>query len=178
MARNNRWSNYRLLGACAQLSQTDFEAPRSGFFPSIQATLNHILEVDCHYLKPLRQIDQRPEPEGISGPFTSIEPLARAQLAADLELISLCEALDDARLLQSIEWVRPELGRIAESVEDVLLHLFTHQIHHRGQVHAMLSSTRIAPPQLDEFYLEWDLALRQNDLDEMLTQAHSHHADS
>jgi uncharacterized damage-inducible protein DinB len=32
------------------------------------------------------------------------------------------------------------------------MHLFQHQIHHRGQVHAMLSGTRIKPPQLDEFF--------------------------
>jgi hypothetical protein len=29
-------------------------------------------------------------------------------------------------------------------------HLFQHQIHHRGQAHAMLSGTSAAPPQLGE----------------------------
>jgi uncharacterized damage-inducible protein DinB len=32
------------------------------------------------------------------------------------------------------------------------MHLYQHQIHHRGQAHAMLSGTRIKPPQLDEFF--------------------------
>jgi uncharacterized damage-inducible protein DinB len=32
------------------------------------------------------------------------------------------------------------------------MHLFQHQIHHRGQAHAMLSATAIKPPQLDEFF--------------------------
>ena len=40
---------------------------------------------------------------------------------------------------------------------DALLpHLFQHQIHHRGQAHAMLAGTGVAPPQLDEFFLDWD----------------------
>ena len=43
MAYNNAWANHRLLSACAALSQAEFEAPRTSFFPSIQATLNHIL---------------------------------------------------------------------------------------------------------------------------------------
>jgi uncharacterized damage-inducible protein DinB len=30
-----------------------------------------------------------------------------------------------------------------------LAHFFNHQTHHRGQAHAMLSSTRVAPPSLD-----------------------------
>jgi uncharacterized damage-inducible protein DinB len=50
MARNNAWSNHRLLAACAVLSQDEFEATRVGFFPSLQLTLNHILLVDYYYL--------------------------------------------------------------------------------------------------------------------------------
>jgi uncharacterized damage-inducible protein DinB len=32
------------------------------------------------------------------------------------------------------------------------MHLFQHQIHHRGQAHAMLAETAVSPPQLDEFF--------------------------
>jgi uncharacterized damage-inducible protein DinB len=38
----------------------------------------------------------------------------------------------------------------------VLAHLFIHQIHHRGQAHAMLAGTAVKPPQLDEFFLDED----------------------
>jgi uncharacterized damage-inducible protein DinB len=41
-AYNNAWANYRLLGVCAELTQGEFEVERTGFFPSLQATLNHI----------------------------------------------------------------------------------------------------------------------------------------
>ena len=43
MAYNNAWANHRLLSACLRLSQDEFTAPRVGFFPSLSATLNHIL---------------------------------------------------------------------------------------------------------------------------------------
>ena len=49
MAYNNAWANHRLLNACEQLSQEDFVAPRTSFFPSIKATLNHNLTVDWYY---------------------------------------------------------------------------------------------------------------------------------
>jgi uncharacterized damage-inducible protein DinB len=39
-----------------------------------------------------------------------------------------------------------------ERMDRLLLHLFQHQIHHRGQAHAMLSGTSVPPPQLDEFF--------------------------
>ena len=32
-AYNNAWANHRLLGACAELTQGEFEAERTGFFP-------------------------------------------------------------------------------------------------------------------------------------------------
>src|SRR4051794_35621405 len=53
MAYNNAWANHRLLSACAALSQDEFTAPRTGFFPSLQATLNHILIVDWFYVDAL-----------------------------------------------------------------------------------------------------------------------------
>src|SRR6478672_7677246 len=41
--------------------------------------------------------------------------------------------------------------------------LFQHQIHHRGQAHAMLSGTRIKPPQLDEFFSIAEAPLRTSE---------------
>ena len=45
-AANNAWSNFRLHRACARLSQADFEAERTSFFPSLSETLNHIHDKD------------------------------------------------------------------------------------------------------------------------------------
>ena len=50
MAYNNGWANHRLLAACVRLSQADFVATRTGFFPSLRATLNHILIIDRFYV--------------------------------------------------------------------------------------------------------------------------------
>lgn len=52
-AYNNAWANHRLLLACQNLSQADFEAARTGFFPSLQKTLNHILIIDRFYVDAL-----------------------------------------------------------------------------------------------------------------------------
>jgi uncharacterized damage-inducible protein DinB len=49
-------------------------------------------------------------------------------------------------------------------VASVLEHLFQHDIHHRGQAHAMLAGTHIKPPQLDEFFLAGEEALRREEL--------------
>ena len=58
MARNNAWSNHRLLAACARSTPEELDAPRTGFFPSLRLTLNHILLVDGYYLDALEGIAQ------------------------------------------------------------------------------------------------------------------------
>jgi uncharacterized damage-inducible protein DinB len=47
------------------------------------------------------------------------------------------------------------------------LHLFEHQIHHRGQAHAMMAGTPVKPPQLDEFFMSEDAPLREDELREL-----------
>ena len=45
--------------------------------------------------------------------------------------------------------------RVPERVDAILLHLCQHQVHHRGQAHVQLQDAGIAPPQLDDFHLEY-----------------------
>ena len=47
-AYQNAWANHRLLRACRELTPEEFAAKRVSFFPSIKATLNHILTVDWY----------------------------------------------------------------------------------------------------------------------------------
>lgn len=167
-ACNNAWSNLRLLRACAALDDAEFAAPRTGFFPSLRDTLNHIVTVDWLYVDALeRAVAGRPvnadaarffEP---SVPFASCATLAPAQRAVDRRLITLCANLHNLSLSVSIQ--RSDHVQ-REPLIRVLAHLFQHQIHHRGQAHAMLFDTQIKPPQLDEFYLAEEAPLRAADL--------------
>ena len=73
----------------------------------------------------------------------------------DRRLLSVVERLDAAELRRAVAVHRG--ARIQhERMDRLLLHLFQHQLHHRGQAHAMLSGTSVPPPQLDEFFLDWD----------------------
>jgi uncharacterized damage-inducible protein DinB len=160
MARNNRWSNDRLYRAVLALQPGEFEAKRVNFFPSIRETLNHILEVDYLYLHFLE------EGGALSGfiAFDNPKTLAGAQIGADQRLIAFCDRLNPDALDRRVVTDREQDGLIPERVGDLLSHLFLHQIHHRGQVHAMLSGTSVAPPQLDEFLLDYDEKRRRDEV--------------
>ncbi|BBH33069.1 DinB family protein [Pseudomonas bijieensis] len=159
-ALNNQWANHRLLTACAQLSEAEYAAPRTGFFPSIQGTLCHILEVDRYYLTALEG-DRDGQIKDFSETLAFAQ-LKESQTRADRQLLALCESLRERDLARCVELVRVD-GVVRERIDRLLLHLFEHQIHHRGQVHGMLSGTGIKPPQLDEFFLDCDRPFRQQE---------------
>jgi uncharacterized damage-inducible protein DinB len=163
MARNNAWSNRRLLAGCAQLTQAELEAPRTSFFPSLQATLNHVFVVDEYYLDALEAGGRGLTTVANPIPFPRIAELAAAQRESDRRLIRFCESLDPSALERRVTLDRGGEGLTRESVRAVLSHLFVHQIHHRGQAHAMLAGTRVAPPQLDEFFLDYDRPRREGE---------------
>ena len=165
-ANNNAWANHRLQEACAQLDEAAYKARRTSFFPSIHLTLNHILLVDWYYLDALDNGGRRWRELYALGdePCASLVELRRAQTAADRRLVACCEALGEAQADELVVLHRPGDVRHPERIQDVLAHLFQHDIHHRGQVHAMLAGTAVVPPQLDEFFLRQDAPLRAADL--------------
>jgi len=55
MAYQNAWANHRLAKAWSQLSEDELAAPRVSFFPSLGATLNHILTCDWFYVDALER---------------------------------------------------------------------------------------------------------------------------
>jgi uncharacterized damage-inducible protein DinB len=164
MAQNNAWANHRLLGACEALTPEEFAAARQSFFPSLRATLNHILRVDQYYIDAvagadaLRRYDE-PPPD-----YADARSLRLAQTASDKRLIAFCERQTEMSLARDCVLPRPNRKPPPSKMASILEHLFQHQIHHRGQAHAMLSSTHVKPPQLDEFFLAGEEELRRDEL--------------
>jgi len=162
MAHNNAWANHRLLTACAQLGDAAFQAERVSFFPSIMATLNHILYVDWFYVDALEGGSLGPKAWDNEVPCPTIATLMPAQATVDRRLIAFCDKLTDASLGSETRIHRQDRIQV-DRTDRVLLHLFEHQIHHRGQAHAMLAGTNVPPPQLDEFFMTDEAPLRADD---------------
>jgi uncharacterized damage-inducible protein DinB len=159
MAHNNAWANHRLLNACAGLAPGEFTATRTGFFPSLRATLNHILVVDRFYVDAMEGGTLGPRAWEDPEPCGTVAELAQAQADVDRRLLAVVDGLD-VNGLGCIVAIHRETRVQHDSMDRLLLHLFQHQVHHRGQAHAMLSGTSVRPPQLDEFFSADDAPLR------------------
>jgi uncharacterized damage-inducible protein DinB len=163
-ARANRLANRRLHAAMTSLSQAELHAPRTSFFPTLMATLNHILGVDDYYVGALLGEPGLAEGWARFVSATELAALAARQRASDERLIGWLDACDPVTLDASVSMPRSQ-GRVQrDAAAHVLQHLFMHQTHHHGQVHAMLAGTAVAPPQLDEFLMPSEPHLRVADM--------------
>ncbi|WP_374383592.1 DinB family protein [Dongia sp.] len=162
MARNNAWANHRLLKSCAELDADEFAATRTSFFPSIVATYNHILVVDWFYVDALEGGTLGPKAWENEVPHPEFASLRRAQQDVDRRLVQFCAGLSAEKLASNVYMHRATHIQ-TDRTDRILLHLFEHQIHHRGQIHAMMAGTAVPPPQLDEFFCAGESHLRAED---------------
>lgn len=163
-AHANALANHRLHASMAPLDRAALHAPRVSFFPSLIATLNHILNVDGYYIAALQGKADADRCWKDFVPADDLPELALRQRLSDAALITCCSTLDAAACERIVDMPRGN-GRIQRDLAcHVLAHLFMHQTHHRGQLHAMLSGTAVAPPQLDEFLMASEGHLRGGDM--------------
>lgn len=163
-AHANRLANHRLHSAMRALPPAELHAPRTSFFPTLIGTLNHILAVDGYYLACLKGEPDADRHWHEFVPASDLPELQPRQHAMDDALIRFCSGLDAAGCVRGVAMPRAG-GRIQRDLAcHVLSHLFMHQTHHRGQVHAMLSGTAVKPPQLDEFLMPSEAHLRHEDV--------------
>lgn len=156
-ARYNSWANRRLYDACAQLPDEDYRKDRKAFFRSIHNTLNHLLIGERVWLARLMKTDHGVKrlDEILYDDFAA---LRRAHEAESERLTRYIDGLDGGRLASILEY-KTTAGPVgALPIATILSHLFNHQTHHRGQVHAMLTQTAVPAPQLDLLYYAMESA--------------------
>ena len=148
-ARYNQWANKRIYTACALLTANDLALDRRGFFKSIIGALNHILLADLIYWE---RLENKPTTYTRLDEvlYQDFKQLMSAQKIQDRWYTDFCEKLDSLMLDGNLSFDTVETGEFFSlPLRSCLNNLYEHQIHHRGQVHHMLSHAQIDPPPLD-----------------------------
>jgi uncharacterized damage-inducible protein DinB len=149
LAAYNRWANLRLYAAAMEMPEATYRHPTGVFFGSLHGTLNHLLVTDRIWLKRLTGIGEPPNRlDAIL--YENRQELLAARLAEDTRLIDLVRNYADGDLDEAIAYQTTSGKPYTQPRRDILLHLFNHQTHHRGQAHACCSIlTGAEPPSLD-----------------------------
>lgn len=151
LAGYNVRMNRQVYAAAATLTEETLSADAGAFFGSIMGTLNHLLVADLIWLR--RFVEHRPH-------YTSLKALAELPRPTRLDeqlyprwgaLSSARALVDEALLIWTAEELRTEdltqplaygdtRGKPAtRNFGELVMHLFNHQTHHRGQVSTLLS---------------------------------------
>jgi uncharacterized damage-inducible protein DinB len=148
-ARYNAWANEHVYAAAARLTDGDYRADCGAFFGSVHRTLNHLMVADRIWLR--RFTGEGPLPKTLDEIlYDSLAELTAARRTDDARLTSFVDGLDDGALDRTFSYTpltQPTL--ITQPLAPALAHLFNHQTHHRGQVHALLTRLAGDAPSLD-----------------------------
>ncbi len=152
MARFNQWVNGHIYDSVAELTDEDYRRDRQAFFGSIHNTLNHLLVVDRLWTGRIRGVDS-----GIKSLkdilFDEFEPLRAARRREDEGLIELVDGVDEESITAPVVYRRMlGSGEQQTRLDHILITLYNHQTHHRGQVHAMLTQAGVTPTDIDVTY--------------------------
>jgi uncharacterized damage-inducible protein DinB len=149
LADYNHWANLRIYSAALEMPEEQYRRSTGVFFGSLHGTLNHLLLADRIWLKRLTGTGEHPDRlDAIL--HDDREQLLRARITEDARLKDVVGNYAEADLIRTVSYQTTSGKPYSQKLQDILLHLFNHQTHHRGQAHACCSIvTGREPPTLD-----------------------------
>ena len=163
LATYNASMNTKLYAAAATLPRDALLADRGAFFGSIMGTLNHIVAGDTIWLRrfmghpvgfpALRAMADIPPPSGLAHIYSDdLDTLLEHRKRLDAIISAFAAEVTDADLAQVLTY-KNSRGECRKHFGSLLLHLFNHQTHHRGQASTLLSQAGVDIGVTD--LLEW-----------------------
>ena len=154
LAHYNSWQNRSLYAAAEGLSDEARRHDRGAFFGSIHGTLSHILWGDHMWMSRFAGTPI-PGPASIAQSpawFKTWDDLAAARIAFDETIETWAETVTPQWLSGELSWHSNAIGKdVTRPIGLLVTHMFNHQTHHRGQVHAMLTAAGARPDDTDLF---------------------------
>jgi uncharacterized damage-inducible protein DinB len=139
MARYNRWMNERLYALCAGMPDAERRRDRGAFFRSIHGTLDHLVYADLAFLSRFTGDPPEVPPLGVEL-YADFAELSGVRAALDARLEAWAGALTERWLRAPHSYTSNVDGRTRTLPSWILVvHLWNHQAHHRGQLTTLLS---------------------------------------
>lgn len=168
MARYNQWMNDKLYTAAASLPVEQVNADRQAFFGSILGTLNHLCVADIIWLKrfarhptkfaslvPVADLD---DPLALNQQmFRALDEMVLQRRRLDQVIVEWAAELREDDLDTTLRYVNTAGIAAARNCYGLLVHLFNHQTHHRGQATTLLTQAGVDVGSTDVLALIPDL---------------------
>lgn len=159
MACYNVRQNNGLRDIVAKMDIADLCKDRGAFFGSIIGTLNHLLWGDIRWISRFYGGVGTDLPIAQSDTLTATPAIwAQDRVMMDARISLWAQNVDADGLNGDFHW-QPvgESDAMLTPMGLCVTHLFNHQTHHRGQVHAMLTQAGQTPPPTDLPFMPEDI---------------------
>lgn len=154
MAEYNEWMNTKLYEAAMTLSDEELVANRNAFFGSILGTLNHLLVGDTLWLKrfsthpanysALELVKELPMPISLDQViFSDIRSLTRQRKELDQVIKDWTRLISEEDLDYVMAYSNMKGIAAQKNYFSLVMHLFNHQTHHRGQATTLLTQANV-----------------------------------
>jgi len=145
--RYNHWANERLLEAVLALTPEQFHRELGGSFPSVQATLTHILWAEWIWLERWRGHSATTRFSPADFPTTA--DVEERWKAIRNEQTRYVGSMDAGQLQQPLRYVNQRGESWEYPLWRQMYHLLNHSSYHRGQITHMLRQMGVQPPTTD-----------------------------
>lgn len=155
LADYNQLMNRRLFGAARKLSSDELKMDRGAYFKSILGTLNHILVGDLiwlnrlanhhpsHFLS-LKAVQEMTMPSSLDAIlYNEIEELWDERQMVDSAIVCWMNELEPLDLEQPLHYKNMAGHEFKKQTGSLIVHLYNHQTHHRGQLTTLLSQAGV-----------------------------------
>lgn len=154
MAQYNQWMNQKLYDTAANLSADALRENRGAFFGSIFSTLNHLAVADTIWIRRLSanfpaewELEEAKHLQQIQALdltlFEDFEALRLYRHKLDNMLLQLSLKAQDKDLLLPVSYLDIKANPHTKQLFSLLMHIFNHQTHHRGQITTMFSQAGV-----------------------------------
>jgi uncharacterized damage-inducible protein DinB len=141
------WATARMFSAAEALTAEQLEAPLVSSFPSLLATLAHIVETEWVWLRRWRGESPTADPGWAVEP--SLRELKRQLAAIEEERASFLAERTDANLEDVVSYRGGDGQAFAHPLADLIRHVVNHSTYHRGQLVTLLRQLGHTPPSTD-----------------------------
>ena len=141
------WANALVFVAAEALSDEQLGAAAPSSFPSVRATLAHIVGAEWIWLR--RWVGESPSTAPSWVAQSSLVELETHSLALDAERRSFLTTLSEADFERVVDYRTLSGQAYSDQLGDLIRHVVNHSTYHRGQLTTQLRQLGQVPPNTD-----------------------------
>lgn len=141
------WANARVFEAASALPAEQLDQSIASSFPSVAATLAHVVGAEWVWLR--RWLGESPAgfPEWVATPV--LADIKTRLAAVEQEREAFIAGLTDEELERVISYRTINGQAFADRLDGLMRHVVNHSTYHRGQVATQLRQLGLQPPATD-----------------------------